>query len=272
MLHAPLEEPLSDLVPSRPLALITGASSGLGAEFARLLAARKHDLVITARRTDRLTALKGEIEAAHGVRVDLVAADLGAVGGDEALIAAVAALGRPIDVLCNNAGAGVHGLLVDQAPAKVTQMLQLNVMALTRLTQHFAREMVARKRGRVLQVASVGAYQPSPYYAAYSATKAYVLFLSQALHHELKGTGVTCTTLSPGLTDTEFHEVADHKKSGAIALTMMSARKVATIGIAAMMRGREVVTAGFLNQLAAFFVKLLPRRWATASAGSMMRK
>lgn len=257
--------------PARELALVTGASSGLGAEFARLLAEQGYDLVITARREDRLRTLQTEITAAHGVTVEVVAADLGSPTGAETLIAAVTALGRPVGVLVNNAGMGLHGPFVSHNGARVTQMLQLNIGSLTTLTHHFARAMVAARRGRVLLVASVGAFQPSPYYAAYSATKAYVLFLGEALQHELRDTGVTCTTLCPGVTATEFHEAAEHPKTGAIAATMMSARSVASIGVASMLRGRSVVTPGLANKLSEFFVALMPRSWATWVAGVMMK-
>ncbi len=256
----------------RELAVVTGASSGLGAEFARLLAGRGFDIVITARREDRLRTLREEITAAHPVKVEVVAADLGSATGADGLIAAVTALGRPVGVLVNNAGCGLHGPFVEHDGPRVDQMLQLNMVSLTRLTHHFARGMVARKRGRILQVASVGAYQPSPYYAAYSATKAYVLFLGEALQNELRGTGVSCTTLCPGLTETEFHEAANHPKTGIVAATMMSARSVATIGITAMERGRAVVTPGFINKLNAFFIKLMPRSLATWVAGLLMKK
>ena len=256
----------------REVALITGASSGLGAEFARVLAARKYDLVVTARRKERLQSLKTELEAAHGVKVEIVAADLSLAAGVEALIAAVDALGRPVGVLINNAGFGLHGAFVEQEDARVMEMLQLDITSLTRLTHHYGRAMAARRRGRILQVSSVGAFQASPYYAAYSAAKAYVLLLSEGVHHELKGTGVTCTALCPGLTDTEFHEAANHPKTGIMTITTMSARAVATIGVNAMLRGRAVVITGFINKLNAFFIRLVPRRVATWVAGRLMKK
>jgi short-subunit dehydrogenase len=256
---------------ARQTALITGASSGIGADFARELAQRGYDLVVTARRADRLAALKTEIESATRQLVHVVPEDLGAPGGAEALVARVDALGSPISFLVNNAGFGVHGCFFDHDPERLRQMLQLNLHALTTLTWHFGRAMRAHGGGRILQVASIGAYQPSPFYAAYSASKAYVLFLSEALNKELRGSGVSVTTLCPGLTATEFHEVAAHPKRGMIALTMMSARSVARIGVRAALRGRAVVTAGFINKLSGLLVKLVPRAWANALAGWMMR-
>lgn len=255
----------------RQLALITGASSGMGTEFARLLAARGYDLLLTARRADRLLALQTELTAAARVQVEVVPEDLGVPGGAESLIKRVEALGRPVDFVINNAGFGVHGDLLDNDAQRVAQMLQLNLVALTTLTWHFGRAMRARGSGRVLQVSSIAAYQPTPYYAAYAATKAYVLFLSEAANHELRGSGVTVTTLCPGMTETEFHDVAEHPKTGLIAWTRMTAREVAEIGIRSALRGRAVVTPGLLNKLTGLSAKLVPRSWATALAALLMR-
>ena len=255
----------------RKTALITGASSGIGTEFARELAARGYDLVLTARREDRLLALQKELAAAGSTRVEVLPEDLGAAGGAESLIRRVEALERPISFLVNNAGFGVHGDFLDNDAARVTQMIQLNLVALTTLTWHFSRAMRTHGHGRVLQVSSVAAYQPAPYYAAYAATKAYVLYLSEAMHFELRGSGVTVTTVCPGLTETEFHEVAAHPKTGPIAWTGMTARQVARIGVRSALRGQAVVTPGLVNKLAGLSVKLLPRSWAVAMAGRMMR-
>ena len=262
---------MNTLTAQRETALVTGASSGIGADCARELARRGYDLVLTARRAERLRALKAELEADRAARVYVVPADLAAPDGPADLIAGVEALGRPIAFLVNNAGFGVHGDFVDHDRARLAEMLRLNIHALTTLTWHFGRAMRVRGRGRILQVASVGAYAPSPYYAAYSASKAYVLFLSQALNAELRGSGVSVTTLCPGLTATEFHAVAAHPKSGLVALTLMRAADVARIGVRAALRGRPVVTAGLINKLSGLLVKLVPRAWANAIAGLMMR-
>jgi short-subunit dehydrogenase len=255
----------------RRTALVTGASSGIGAAVARNLAARGHDCVLAARRKDRLEALAQEIEKAHGVRAHALVADLGARGGAEQLVADVAAVGAPVDVLVNNAGFGVYGNFWEHDSARVMQMVELNMVSLTTLTHHYAKQMVERRSGRILQVASVGAYQPSPLYAVYSATKAYVLFFSQAANHELRGTGVSVTTVCPGLTDTEFHEVAAHVKPKWMDMITMTADDVAEVGLSAMMRGRSVVTPGFANKLNAFLIKLMPRSWATWAAGRTMQ-
>jgi hypothetical protein len=255
----------------RPTALVTGASSGIGAALARKLAARGSDCILAARRKDRLEALAGEIEKAHGVKAHAVVADLGVHGGAEKLVADVASLGAGIDVLVNNAGFGVYGNFWEHDPLRVQQMIELNMVSLTTLTHHYARAMVAKKGGQILQVSSVGAYQPSPLYAVYSATKAYVLFFSEAANHELRGTGVSVTTICPGLTDTEFHEVAAHVKPKWMDMLTMTPDDVAEIGLRAMARGVSVVTPGLANKLNAFFVKLMPRAMATWAAGRTMK-
>jgi uncharacterized protein len=256
----------------RRLALVTGASSGIGRELTRGLAELGWDAIVTARREDRLRDLAGELRAAHGVDIEVLAHDLGAQGGAESLHDRVGALGRPIDALVNNAGFGTYGPAWESDPARTRMMLELNVGAVTMLTQLVVRDMVAQGHGRVLQVASVGAFQPSPFYAAYSATKAYVLSYSQALAWELRqaGSPVTITTLCPGMTATEFHEAANHIKPKQFDTVTMSAREVAIIGIEAMMAGKTVVTPGVANKLSAGMVKMIPRSWATSAAGRMM--
>jgi uncharacterized protein len=174
-------------------------------------------------------------------------------------------------VLVNNAGFGVYGNFIDHPADRLSQMIELNLVSLTSLTYHYTRKMAERGRGRVLQVSSIGAFQPSPLYAVYSATKAYVLSFSEAVNYELRPRGVTVTTLCPGLTATEFHEVADHIKPRWMNFLTMTADDVARIGVGAMMRGRAVVTPGLPNKLTAFFVRLLPRSVVTAGAAMTMR-
>jgi len=187
------------------------------------------------------------------------------------LVESVRRLGVTVDVLVNNAGFGVYGTLVGQAEERVARMLELNVVSLTSLTHHYVKEMSLRRSGRILQVASIAAYQPCPLYAVYAATKSYVLNFSLALNRELHGTGVTVTTVCPGLTATEFHAVAAQKKTKWMDLLTMTADEVAEIAIRSMLGGRSVVTAGFLNKLVGVIVKLLPRRWATHLAEMSMR-
>jgi short-subunit dehydrogenase len=258
-------------VTTRTTALVTGASSGIGAAVAQVLAERDHDLVLTARREDRLQALKTELEQAHGVGVQLIALDLAQPGGADELYARVKALGTPIGVLVNNAGFGLYGNSLELEPERIRRMLELNVVALTMLTHRFGADMRAAGAGRILQIASVGAFQPTPLYAVYAASKAYVLHMSAAISHELRGSGVSVTTVNPGLTDTEFHERAEHLKPASLDWMQMSARQVAEISVDAMLAGRAVVTPGLVNKLAAAGVKASSRGLATVVSGWLMQ-
>jgi short-subunit dehydrogenase len=254
------------------LALVTGASSGIGEAIAVALARRKVDLVLTARREDRLRALAERLAKDHGVRAHVLPLDLGRRGGAQALYDATRAAGHEVSILVNNAGFGLYGLHWQLDPDRVEEMLELDVVALTRLTHLFVRDMVARGRGRVLQVASIGSFQPSPYYASYAAAKAYVLQFGEALHWELQSrkVGVTVTTTCPGITTSEFHDVAGHEKPKSFDLATMSAEAVAERSVRAMLRGRPLVVPGWYNRVAAVLAQLFPRRMVTESAGRMM--
>lgn len=188
-------------------AIITGASSGLGAEFARTLAARGANLVLVARREDRLVALADELSTAHGVAVHPIALDLAATGAVETLAAAVRERGLTIDSLVNNAGFGMHGALVDADAARTDEQVRLNVAALVSLTREFLPAMAASGRGILVNVASTAAFQPVPTMAVYGATKAFVLSFTEAIAFETRDSGLRVTTLSPGATRTEFFEV-----------------------------------------------------------------
>ncbi len=255
----------------RAMAVITGASSGIGADFARVLAERGYDCVISARRVDRLEALAKELRDAHGVEVHVIASDLARAEGAEKLFRDVMALDRKVTFLVNNAGFGMYGDFVEQDPKRILDMIQLNMTSLTMLTRLFAAKMREQGEGRILQVASVGAFQPSPLYAVYSATKAYVRDFSQAANFELRGTGVSITTISPGLTESEFHETAGHLKPKSIEALMMSSRSVAEIGVRAAEKRRATVTPGLINKLMEWSVAWTPRAIATWAAGVSMR-
>lgn len=185
-------------------ALVTGASSGIGREFAHALAERGANLVLVARRVEPMAVLAHEVQARHGVDVKVLSADLSVVGAAASLEAQLSGQGVAVDVLVNNAGMGVIGDFLEQAPASLSTMLNLNVIGLTELTQVFAAPMKARGGGYILLVASVAAFQPCPLFAAYAASKAYVLSFGEALHTELAPYGVVVSVLSPGVTDTEF--------------------------------------------------------------------
>jgi len=252
-------------------ALITGASSGLGADFARQLAASGCDLILVARRADRLEELRAEICASHGVSVDCVTLDLVEPDAPQRLYDQLKGEARQVDVLVNNAGYGLFGELWAVPWDRIHRMLELDMVVLTQLTWLFVADMVARKSGFILLVASTGAFQPTPTYAAYAAAKSYVLSFGEALHRELRQTGVTCTVLCPGVTRTEFFDVAGQSLMPYQRLTMMDSADVARIGITAMLKGRSSVVAGWVNAAVALLTRLLPRQAVAAMAYRVMR-
>ncbi|AWM36330.1 Sulfoacetaldehyde reductase [Gemmata obscuriglobus] len=243
---------------ARPVALVTGASAGIGAELARLLAP-DHDLVLTARRTEPLQALAAELTRTHGAVCRVLPADLSEPGAARHLFEAVRAAGGGIEVLVNNAGFGDIGAFAGADPGKLLRMVQVNVTALTELTALFLPELVARGRGRVLNVGSVAGFQPGPFMAVYYATKAYVNSFSEALHSELLGTGVTVTALCPGPVATEFLTVAGAATGGFSAGQALSARAVAEVGLRAMKAGRRMVVPGWRNRMLLFLERFAPR-------------
>jgi hypothetical protein len=251
-------------------ALVTGASAGLGAEFARQLAAGGHDVVVTARRRDRLEALATEIRGKHGVEVLVVECDLGAPAGPGAVMAALEEKGILPAVLVNNAGFGVHGLAIEQPVARQLEMIDLNVRALTELSVALGAKMAARGSGSIVNVASTAAFQPCPHVAAYGATKAYVLSFSQALAWELAPRGVRVLAHCPGATKTEFFEKAQMSINVSDAL-YMSAERCVRLGLGALERGRRVVVTGLINALGAWFSRVSPQWIVVPVSAWMMR-
>ena len=251
--------------------LVTGASSGLGVDFARELGHRGCNLVLAARREDRLRELAEELARDHGVKVEVVAMDLAGAGAPGALYQQIGDKGIEIDVLVNNAGFGVHGSFLDNAWDRELGMIDLNITSLVHLTKLFLPGMVERGFGRVLLVASTAAYQPVPTYAVYAASKAFVLSFGEAVNHELKGSGVSCTVVSPGVTATEFQQVADHRYTSYMRMVEMTSADVARIGIKATLRGRSSVITGLHNTLLMQSGRLAPRKVMTAIAGFLMR-
>lgn len=225
------------------LALITGASSGIGLELARIHAEKGGDLVLVARSEDKLEALKAELEAAHGVSVRVLARDLTEPGAPQAVYDAVRAAGLDISCLINNAGFGGRGKFHERAWAEDRAMIQLNIVALTELTRLFLPGLVARGRGQILNVSSTASFMPGPLQAVYFATKAYVTFFSNAIAEELRGTGVTVTNLMPGATETAFAKVADMERTGLFERAV-SARSVAQDGYDGMVAGKLDVVSG----------------------------
>jgi uncharacterized protein len=242
----------------RPLALVTGASSGIGADLARELARDGHDLVLVARRVEPMQALAEELKALGAVAT-VIAADLSKPGATQALVNDLTMRGLAIDVLINNAGLGAKGPFAESAPDRVAQMLQVNVVALTELTRLLLPAMIAKGRGQIMLVASIASFQPGPQMAVYFATKAYVLSFGEAIAYELRGTGVTVTTLCPGATATNFAEVAQSRHSAMFAQkSMMSSERVARIGYRGLKAGRRVVVTGLLNRIMAFMGRMSP--------------
>ena len=240
-------------------ALVTGASSGFGIQFARLLAARKANLVLVARRTEPMERLAAELREKHGVVIAIEGMDLARPGAGTELKARLDARGVSVDILVNNAGYGWYGSFIEQPLGTITDMLQLNVTTLTELTHIFAADMAERKTGHILLIASLLGYQAVPGYAVYAATKAYVLLLGEALHHELEPHGVAVTALCPGPAATSFGEVAGARSSPILKMMTMEPRTVAETGVHAMLAGRATVVPGVLNKVIVFLDRLMPR-------------
>jgi len=253
------------------LALITGASSGLGVDFATILAERGCNLVLVARREDRLRALAEKLTQEHGVQAHVMGMSLAPLGAAQDLYDRIRALNLTVDVLINNAGFGLYGPFTEIPWEREEEMLRLDIVTLVHLTKLFVRDMVARNFGYVLQVSSIGAYQPSPTYATYSAAKAFVLSFGEALNYELRSTNVKVSVLSPGVTETEFLAVAGQRKSLFQRLSMMQSRPVAEIGIEAMLRGKPSKVAGAMNTLTAWSLRFVPRRLQAAMASAAMQ-
>ena len=253
-------------------ALVTGASSGLGIDFARQLAAMGTNLILVARRVEKLEAVKHEIERKYNVRVDVFPQDLTAPNAVETLYLAVQEKKLTVDVLINNAGFGVYGQFLEIPWEKEKAMLTLDMVTLTHMTKKFAKDMVRRGNGYILQISSLAAYQPTPGYATYAAAKSYVLSFTEAFNCELRGTGVSCTALSPGVTATEFFEVSGQKPSLYQRIMIMESEVVARIGLKAMLKRRGSVVPGFGNWLTAFLVRFVTRSTAAVFAHLLMKE
>jgi short-subunit dehydrogenase len=240
-------------------ALVTGASSGFGVEFAKLLAERQANLVLAARHTEPMERLAEQLRQSHRVNVAIEGINLSVPGAAAELKSRLDRRGIAIDILLNNAGHGLYGEFVDQPLQKTLEMLQVNLMALTELTHIFASDMKSRRSGHILLTASLLGYQAVPGYAAYAASKSYVLLFGEALHAELKPLGVSVTVLSPGASATSFGARAGQKNTTALRMLMMDPRPVATTGILAMLRRKTSVVAGIFNKFVVFSNRLTPR-------------
>lgn len=256
-------------------ALVTGASSGIGEALARQIAAAGFDLVLVARSADKLKALAATLQAEHGVRVRVQPADLAAPGAAAKLAAALKRARRPVDLLVNNAGVLEHGDFIAMQATRHRELIELNVTALTEMLAQFVPPMVARGQGRVLNVASIAAFQPIPRLATYAATKAYVLSLTESLSEELKGSGVTVTALCPGITATSMLECAQAGSAelGALpGLVVGTAEDVAAEGLRACLRGEVIRVPGVVNRAATVAGRSTPRWLLRSLTGAVVRR
>jgi uncharacterized protein len=262
-----------DATGTRRTALITGASSGFGAEFARLFAADGFDLILVARSGTALEDIAQREEARRGIDATVLPRDLSEPDGVAGLMSSIRERGLRVDVLVNNAGFSTYGPFAEEDETTLMEMVRLNVDTLTGLTRACLPEMLARRWGRILLLGSIGSFTPAPMTAAYAATKSYVLSLGLALHEELKGTGVAVTTLCPGPTRTGFQSTAGMERSALVAdKRLAGADEVAEAGYDAMKRGRPYLVTGSQSRLFAFGTRFLPRTTATAIAGRSQRR
>jgi hypothetical protein len=258
---------------SRKVALITGASAGLGEQFAHLFARDGHDVILVARNAARLEALAATLEKAHGGKAHVMPADLGKPETPERLFKEVGARGLAVDFLVNNAGFGSSGPFLEQDLAREVEMVEVNCTALLRLSHLFARPMRERGGGRILNVASTAGFQPGPYMATYFATKAFVVSFSEALAHELKGTGVTVTCHCPGATHTEFAARAGNAESRLFQRPgVATAPEVAGDAYRAMMKGRVLAVHGVLNWIVMQSVRFSPRAMVRSITANLNQK
>ncbi|WP_167102960.1 SDR family oxidoreductase [Mycobacterium sp. DL592] len=248
--------------------LITGASAGLGAEYARAFAARGDDLVLVARRQDALEALAAELRAAHHVTVTVFARDLAVPGAGAELVSATEAAGITVDVLVNNAGFGTHGDVVDADPQRLADEIQLNCATLVDLTARYLPGMRSRGRGTIVNIASTAGFQPVPHMAVYGATKAFVLSFSEALWAEEKPHGIRVLAVCPGATDTEFFDIAG--ESAALG-KKRSAHQVVERTIRELGGGKPSFVDGLSNAVTAHLLtRLVPRRLLITVTGRLM--
>ncbi|GLK66821.1 SDR family NAD(P)-dependent oxidoreductase [Hansschlegelia plantiphila] len=251
--------------------LVTGASSGIGVELARLFAANGDRVVLSARREDRLKALAAELSSKHGVAADVVRGDLSTPDGVKDFAIEVGRKGHVVDVLVNNAGFGLRGRFAQLSFDKQLEMIQVNVAAPTALSGLFLPGMLARGRGGILNVASLAAFQAGPEMAVYYATKAYLLSFSEALFEESKRKGVTVTALCPGPVPTEFGEVAGMGDALLFKTGVVSAEAVAKAGFDGFQAGKAIVIPGALPKIGAFMTRLGSRGLTRRLAHEMQR-
>jgi short-subunit dehydrogenase len=261
---------MTSQAPTRPVALVTGASSGIGQSFARHLARDGHDVVLVARDEARLETLAKELDAQFGARCEVLAADL-CVPEQCGVVEARLRSDPPVEILVNNAGFGTFGRFHELPLDEEEREIRLNVLALVRLAHAAAQSMAARGHGGILNVSSIGALQPVPGNAVYSATKAFVTSFSEALHEELRAQNVRVTVLMPGFTKTEFQERAGFEDERVPKFLWAGADEVAAAGLAALAKNRASVVPGGLNKVAAGLSSITPHALTRRVAGQVVR-
>jgi short-subunit dehydrogenase len=253
-------------------ALVTGASAGLGRDFARLFAADGHDVVLVARRRDKLEELAVELERDGGIRAHMLPADLIDRTAPVQIHDHLQASGIEIEFLVNNAGFGSTGRFAELDAQRELDMVTVNISALTHLTRLFLPAMIARGHGRILNLGSTAGFQAGPYMATYYATKAYVNHFSEALAHELADTGVTVTVSCPGATATEFGAISGNDKSQLFAASVASSEDVAREAYRAMMKGKRMIVHGVRNRFLMQSLRVSPRRLVHSITAKLNQK
>jgi uncharacterized protein len=256
----------------KPVALITGASSGIGRELAKVHASKGGDLVIVARREERLNELKDELESNHGCHVAVLVKDLSVPESRKEIFDYTESKGIEVDYLINNAGFGALGPYHEQDWQRYQNMIEVNITALSELTWLYLKPMTKRNSGKIMNVSSVAGFTPGPRHAVYFATKAYVTSLSEALAEELRNTDISVTALCPGFTDTEFAEAGNAQAARGMKFTT-TPDKVAEYGYRAMIKGKTVAVEGIINKfLVAVGIRTMPRKLITKVSRFLMEK
>lgn len=266
-------KPLSTQLPAmshhnhqRKTALVTGATSGIGLALSKVFAHEGYNVVLVARDSERLLARAKEINLTCGVSVSVIAADLSLPTGPIEVCRELEYHGVAVDVLVNNAGAVLHGYFAATDWQEEMAMISLNVLALTRLTKLLLPDMLSRGEGKILNVASTAAFQPGPLMAVYFASKAYVRSFSEALREELRGSGITVTTLCPGPTRTKLFTRANMRPAQKLSWPLQDPAAVARAGFDGLMRGKSVVIPGWWNKMSVLAVRCLPRAWVARAS------
>jgi hypothetical protein len=253
--------------------LITGASGGIGEEFARQYAAKKKDLILVARSEERLHEIAKQLSSRHAVKVEVLAKDLSLLAAADEVYEACQTRGWDVDVVINNAGFGIFGEFAKQDKHHLEQMMMLNMVTLAKLTRHFLPGMISKRSGGVINVASTAAFQPIPTFAGYAATKMFVLSLSEALHEEVRSQGVKIMALCPGPTQTGFFERAEQASGikGSIKISMQKADDVVRLAISRFEGGERVTIPGLINKMGAYSASLAPKSWVLKISQKMLK-